>query len=114
MKKIFVLFLLSVIVISGCDELPKSCTKEAKVCPDGSIVVRVPPDCEFAPCPGGCTVDADCVPATCCHPSSCVPKSQAPDCEGLMCSMECAPGTMDCGQGRCMCIEGKCEAVIYE
>ncbi|MFH0979473.1 MAG: hypothetical protein V1803_00820 [Candidatus Roizmanbacteria bacterium] len=28
-----------------------SCTLEAKICPDGSSVGRVPPDCEFAPCP---------------------------------------------------------------
>lgn len=29
-----------------------ACTMEAKLCPDGSAVGRVPPDCEFAPCPG--------------------------------------------------------------
>ncbi|MBI4226479.1 hypothetical protein HY612_05195 [Candidatus Roizmanbacteria bacterium] len=28
-----------------------SCTLEAKICPDGSSVGRVPPNCEFAPCP---------------------------------------------------------------
>jgi hypothetical protein len=28
------------------------CTMDAKVCPDGSYVGRVPPNCEFAPCPG--------------------------------------------------------------
>jgi nucleoside 2-deoxyribosyltransferase len=27
------------------------CTMDAKVCPDGSYVGRIPPDCEFAPCP---------------------------------------------------------------
>ena len=27
------------------------CTLEAKLCPDGSSVGRVPPRCEFAPCP---------------------------------------------------------------
>jgi hypothetical protein len=27
------------------------CTLEAKVCPDGTNVGRMPPDCEFAPCP---------------------------------------------------------------
>ena len=30
---------------------PVACTMEAKICPDGSSVGRVPPDCEFAPCP---------------------------------------------------------------
>lgn len=35
--------------------LPKkngvSCTQEAKFCPDGSYVGRIPPKCDFAPCP---------------------------------------------------------------
>ncbi len=28
------------------------CTKEARMCPDGSSVGRMGPSCEFAPCPG--------------------------------------------------------------
>ncbi len=28
------------------------CTMDAKLCPDGSYVGRVSPNCEFAPCPG--------------------------------------------------------------
>lgn len=28
------------------------CTMDAKICPDGSGVGRVPPSCAFAPCPG--------------------------------------------------------------
>jgi energy-converting hydrogenase Eha subunit F len=30
-----------------------ACTMDAKICPDGSAVGRVPPSCEFAPCPSG-------------------------------------------------------------
>lgn len=30
-----------------------ACTMEAKICPDGSSVGRVGPNCEFAPCPSG-------------------------------------------------------------
>lgn len=30
---------------------PVFCTMDAKMCPDGSFVGRVPPDCRFAPCP---------------------------------------------------------------
>ncbi len=29
----------------------KGCTLEAKICPDGSSVVRSGPNCEFTPCP---------------------------------------------------------------
>ncbi len=28
------------------------CTMDAKLCPDGTSVGRIPPNCEFAPCPG--------------------------------------------------------------
>lgn len=44
-----------------------ACTQEAKLCPDGSAVGRIGPNCEFAPCPtvnpkpvAGCTKDSDC------------------------------------------------------
>ena len=30
---------------------PVACTADARVCPDGTAVGRVPPNCEFAPCP---------------------------------------------------------------
>ena len=30
---------------------PRACTLEAKICPDGTAVGRVGPNCEFAPCP---------------------------------------------------------------
>src|SRR3989304_9728551 len=30
---------------------PKVCTADAKICPDGSSVGRIGPNCEFAPCP---------------------------------------------------------------
>jgi len=36
---------------SGTSTDEVACTMEAKLCPDGSYVGRVPPDCEFAPCP---------------------------------------------------------------
>lgn len=34
------------------DEEAVFCTMDAKICPDGSAVGRIAPDCEFAPCPG--------------------------------------------------------------
>ena len=38
-------------VTSPRDGSSVACTMEAKICPDGSSVGRVGPDCEFAPCP---------------------------------------------------------------
>jgi len=34
-----------------CGEEPVACTMDAKLCPDGSYVARIPPKCDFAPCP---------------------------------------------------------------
>jgi hypothetical protein len=48
---------------NNCEFFPceaVACTKDAKMCPDGSYVGRIPPNCEFAPCPGeelACTAD---------------------------------------------------------
>ncbi len=30
-----------------------ACTLDAKICPDGTAVGRIGPNCEFAPCPPG-------------------------------------------------------------
>lgn len=59
-----------------------------------------------------CDSDSDCVPEQCCHPTSCVNKAFAPDCSAVMCTMECAPGTLDCGQGSCVCQNHECKAVL--
>jgi len=39
--------------VSGPDET--ACTLDAKLCPDGSSVGRIPPECEFAACPNEIT-----------------------------------------------------------
>ena len=59
-----------------------------------------------------CSSDSDCVPASCCHATECVPAGEAPNCEDIMCTMECKPNTMDCGQGSCKCIDNKCKAIL--
>jgi hypothetical protein len=57
-------------------------------------------------------VNEDCVPASCCHPTDCVNIANKQDCKGIMCTMECKPGTMDCGQGYCDCVNNECKAII--
>lgn len=71
------------------------CTMDVKLCPDGSGVGRIPPNCEFAPCPTAsptsaiaealinpdtsCTKDEDCllinkeIGYDCCHTNGCQP-----------------------------------------
>ena len=42
----------SIVPEKPTDDSDGACTMEARRCPDGTFVSRVPPDCEFAPCPG--------------------------------------------------------------
>jgi len=56
-----------------------------------------------------CTTSSDCIPASCCHASSCVPKEKAPNCSDMFCTLECTPNTLDCNQGFCSCINNKCQ-----
>jgi putative hemolysin len=59
-----------------------------------------------------CETDIDCVPEQCCHADSCINEKFKPDCEGLMCTLECKPETLDCGQGNCVCENNRCTAKI--
>lgn len=53
-----------------------------------------------------CNSDIDCVPAQCCHPTSCMNVAQKHVCT-LMCTNVCQ-GPIDCGAGHCGCVNGKC------
>jgi hypothetical protein len=81
-----------------------ACTAEAKLCPDGSAVGRVGPNCEFAECPSGtglldtetpagsfCGTDAEC------------------RCRNFN-GAEFLPGTYP---GRCDLEKGVCLACVY-
>ena len=61
-----------------------------------------------------CSVDEDCVRATCCHASDVVNKEFGPDCAGMICTADCVPGTLDCQQGEIKCLSGECSVVIKE
>ena len=54
--KVIVMIILIIVGILFAIQLlnkkPIACTADAKICPDGTGVGRVPPDCEFKPCPG--------------------------------------------------------------
>ncbi len=60
MKNIFIIlliFLMAILIFIGFKFLklvstPTACPLDAKLCPDGSSVGRVLPNCEFSPCPG--------------------------------------------------------------
>lgn len=59
-KKLYLILLALFLIILGATTfylaffqriIDKSCTLDTKICPDGSSVGRIPPTCEFAPCP---------------------------------------------------------------
>ena len=75
----YYLALLMLAVIVGCEPLPQAngCPDDAKLCPDGTFVGRVPPDCDFEECPEmsvGCPLDVK----TC--PDGTVLSRVGPDC----------------------------------
>jgi hypothetical protein len=59
-----------------------------------------------------CLENRDCVPAECCHASSCVSVGDAPLCDEISCTLNCEQGTLDCGFGFCGCVDGRCVAEI--
>lgn len=52
------------------------CTMEAKICPDGTSVGRVGPNCEFAPCPDFPISEKGTVSGKLCYPSSFLPPGE--------------------------------------
>lgn len=67
--------------------------------------------CVSPPPPGNqtrsCSVDSDCVPEQCCHPTSCINRTLKQACNEA-CTLECR-GPIDCGAGHCGCINGTCQ-----
>ncbi len=61
-----------------------------------------------------CTLDSDCIAASCCHSTSSVNKDNAPNCQGILCTASCEPNTMDCGQAKARCVEEICAVVPVE
>lgn len=80
--------------------------------PDGPKPFTIGEGAEQPPSGGPCAADADCAPASCCHPKTCVDKARKPSCAGVMCTMDCRAGTFDCGGGRCVCKDGACAAEL--
>jgi len=75
---------------------PKACSADAKVCPDGSVVGRTGPACEFAPCPA----QADEMTKWLCESARGNWNECASACrgapEGTACTLQCVP-QCECG-----------------
>lgn len=60
-----------------------------------------------------CQINSDCAPVSCCHPNSCAPIEQKPNCDGILCSLSCE-GPLDCNAGSCGCVKNKCDIISNE
>ena len=102
------IMILCAALLLGCTEGTPQPTPTPTPAPPTPTATPTPTPTPTATPGPECESDADCVPAQCCHPMSCVARSQAPNCSGVACTMVCMPGTMDCGGGRCICFNGTC------
>ena len=75
MKAIAIFSAIFLVFFVGCvlPNEPIACTADAKLCPDGSGVGRVGPNCEFAPCPETNSTQ------TACESSECGPQLGMPN-----------------------------------
>ncbi|MEA3255233.1 MAG: DUF3160 domain-containing protein, partial [Candidatus Altiarchaeota archaeon] len=106
-SKIFIgVLVIGVVLFSGCVKTPdETTTTTIKTTTTTFKATTTIPESGVRP--DYCLGDSDCVPAQCCHPTSCINKKFAPDCRGIGCTMVCQ-GPIDCGAGRCACINNKC------
>jgi hypothetical protein len=101
---ILLLVLAGLLMVTGCTAgTPPVVTVLPTQTPPPPVVTTVPASSQ------SCMTDDDCVPAQCCHPTSCTNKANKGVCN-LMCTMSCE-GPIDCDAGRCGCVNGKCSVV---
>ena len=73
MKTIIILGIILILIFSGAGVIiyftgfgeQVACTEDARICPDGTAVVRIPPDCEFEECPDESNTIASCLDLGC-------------------------------------------------
>ena len=82
--------------------------------PDGNITTP-PQTTSSSPTPTitgdyrACSMDSDCVPEQCCHPTSCINRRFKGVCT-VFCTQICE-GPIDCGAGHCECGAGTCQVI---
>jgi hypothetical protein len=111
------LLLLAIIVvfplIAGCVTTPPSGGTVTPTTATGTTPVTTPVTTTVQPTPtvdlASCTADSDCVPAQCCHPTSCINMAHKGVCN-LLCTAVCE-GPLDCGAGHCGCVAGTCRVI---
>jgi hypothetical protein len=100
---ILLVICIAAVFLAGCtSKTPPPVVEMTNTIPPATVTT-VPVDNQT------CTIDADCVPAQCCHPTTCVNQASISVCN-LMCTASCE-GPLDCGAGSCVCTNGRCSVV---
>jgi hypothetical protein len=106
---------LVLVLAAGCATTPPSGGTVTPTTTTGATPVTTPVTTEGQLTPTAepgidvCSVDSDCVPAQCCHPTSCINKAHKGVCN-LLCTQVCQ-GPIDCGAGHCGCVAGTCRVI---
>lgn len=105
-NSVLLVICIAMIAMSGCTSTPPA--------PAAPPLVATLPETPAVTAPTpmnamGCTDYTDCVPAQCCHPSSCINKVAARVCDQV-CTSGCE-GPLDCGAGTCGCVQGTCSVI---
>jgi hypothetical protein len=106
MDKIFLAFTVTCVVaalLAGCTASSPSPGGATNTTLPTSAVTTVSSDNQT------CNTGDDCVPAQCCHPTSCVNQASIHVCN-FLCTASCE-GPLDCGAGSCGCNQGRCSVV---
>jgi hypothetical protein len=91
-------------LLGGCMTVTPPLPNETTgITPATTAVITIPVDNQT------CTTDDDCVPAQCCHPTSCMNQVSVHVCN-FLCTASCE-GPLDCGAGTCGCVNGRCSVV---
>jgi hypothetical protein len=106
MDKTFLAFTvtcIAAVLLAGCTATSPSPGGGTTTTIPTSVATTAPADNQT------CTTADDCVPAQCCHPTSCVNQASIHVCN-LLCTASCE-GPLDCGAGSCGCNNGRCSVV---
>ena len=99
-----IFFCIAAVLLAGCiSQTPPPVAPVTTTIPPATATIS-PFDAQT------CTTNADCVPAQCCHPTSCVRQDAKPVYTDFMCTMSCE-GSLDCGAGSCGCTNGRCSVI---
>lgn len=100
-----IILAMAMVFLAGCATTPPQGVTPTPTPTAGTGTVTPTPSADQTSCTG----DWDCVPAQCCHPTSCINRAFKGVCT-VACTLSCE-GPIDCGAGHCGCVSGRCQVI---